>query len=257
MQVFREPRFLAVDHARVSYGFFGRKGGVSAGVYASLNCGLGSGDDGAAVADNRRRVAAAVGAEDVLSLYQVHGAECVRVDAAWDNGDRPEGDAFVTDVKGVALGIVTADCAPVLFYADGARGPVVGAAHAGWRGALDGVLGTTVEAMRGYEGVDSVRAVVGPCIAKASYEVSLDFVQPFLDVDDAYDRFFSSAAAEGKLLFDLGGFCAARLAEAGVSNVSIMDLDTYARRDEFFSYRRATHAGEADYARQLSVISIL
>lgn len=256
LPVFKTDNFLAEDDARVSYGFFGRQGGVSTGVYTSLNCGLGSGDDPAAVEENRQRVAQAVGAEDVLSLYQVHGADCARVDQAWDNTDRPEADAFVTDRVGIALGIVTADCAPVLFYADGASGPVIGAAHAGWRGALGGVLGATVEAMRGYDGVADIRAVIGPCIAKASYEVSLEFVKPFLEVSDEYERFFSSAASADKLLFDLAGFCAARLAEAGVGHVSIMDLDTYARDADFFSYRRATHLGEPDYARQLSVITI-
>lgn len=245
------------EHDHVSAAFFGRQGGVSEGIYASLNCGLGSGDDPAAVAENRARVAAELGVGDVLSLYQVHGADCLRVDAGWANDEaRPKADAFVTDQRGVGLGILTADCAPVLFYADSSSGGVVGAAHAGWRGALGGVLSATVEAMRGYDGVSDIHAVVGPCIAQASYEVSMDFVAPFIDASPTYEHFFAAAPQDGKLLFDLSGFCAARLAEAGVRHVSLADIDTYKNAEAYFSYRRATHVGEADYGRQLSVIAL-
>ncbi len=251
-----KPQFLS-DVKDVSAGFFGRQGGVSSGVYSLLNCGIGSGDEVLAVTENRARVAAEIGVSDVVSLYQVHGAECLRVLGPWSNdATRPKADAFVTDQRGIGLGILTADCAPVLFYAESASGGVIGAAHAGWRGALGGVLGATVEAMRGYGDVGDVRAVVGPCIGKNSYEVSMGFVEPFLEESVEYEQFFFSAASADKLLFDLSGFCAARLAEAGVKDVQLLDVDTFANEGDYFSYRRTTHAGEADYGRQLSVIAL-
>ena len=259
VQVFRSNGFI--DDSSVRYGFFGRQGGASEGVYHSLNCGLGSDDDPALVRDNRGRVAGELGLAteaDLFGVYQVHGDVCARVDTDFEG--RPEADALVTDRAGAGVSVVTADCAPVLFYARKADGaPVVAAAHAGWRGALGGVLEATVEAMCGYDGVeaDAIAACVGPAIARGSYEVSLDFAKPFLIAAERYEVFFSPGAAENKLQFDLPGFCALRLAEAGLKQVSVMDMDTYAREDDFFSYRRGTHRSTTEYGRQISAIAIV
>lgn len=260
VQVFRSNAFLAADDEAIAYGFFGRGGGVSGGSYDSLNCGIGSSDDLARVMENRGRVAESLGLKRsaLPPLYQVHGDVCLRVDEPWAADHRPEADAFVTDRAGVGLGVLTADCAPVLFYADGVNGPVIGAAHAGWRGAIGGVLQSVIRMMCSYEGVEAsgIRACVGPCIGRASYEVSLDFAEPFMEQDDACEAFFSAAPQEGKLLFDLPGYCAFVLAEAGVKAVSILDEDTYTQDDAFFSYRRASHRCEGDCGRQISVIAI-
>ncbi|MCB1532541.1 MAG: peptidoglycan editing factor PgeF [Alphaproteobacteria bacterium] len=244
--------------ARVSHGFFGRQGGVSEGIYESLNCGQGSGDDPAHVEENRARVAAklGVGRARLLSLYQIHSDVCLRVTEGWE--ERPEADAHVTDRPGLALSILTADCAPVLFYGEKDDGaPVIGAAHAGWRGAFGGVLESTVGAMKDLGAKPaSIRAAIGPCIAKASYEVDDGFVQRFIETDEANEHFFGAAARAGHAMFDLAGYAAARLARAGVKNVSILDLDTCADEAAFFSYRRKTHRNEPDYGRQISAIVI-
>ncbi len=242
-----------------AHGFFGRRGGVSTGLYASLNCGPGSGDDAAAVAENRARVAAALGGGDILSLYQVHGAGCLSVDAPFDqNAERPKVDALVTDQPGLLLSILTADCAPVLFYGESAAGkPVIGAAHAGWRGVLGGVLESTLHAMAHKGAVaERITAAIGPCIAKRSYEVSLAFYQEFLQKDEAAEGFFGAAAKDRHFLFDLPGYCALRLSRAGVRQIALADLDTYAASDDFFSFRRTTHKAETDYGRQIAVICI-
>ena len=245
-----QSRLLASPH-----GFFGRQGGVSTGVVASLNCGLGSDDDPAAVRENRRRVADAVqpGAA-LVGVYQVHDREVATVAEHWSDAARPHADALVTDRPGVALSILTADCAPVLFE-DRAAG-VVGAAHAGWKGALAGVLDTTLDALEAL-GADRARvaAVVGPCIGLASYEVDDGFRARFAVADPANDRFFRDARP-GHARFDLEGYVLARLASAGVTRVEAMGLDTLADEARWFSYRRATLRGEADYGRQLSVIAL-
>lgn len=250
---FTEPGFAA---GGVFHGFFGRSGGVSEGVYAGLNCGNGSNDDPAAVAENRRRVAEEAGcaAENLRTLYQVHGDVCVV--SAGQKG--VEADGHVTDQAGVALGVLTADCAPVLFYGEKDDGaPVIGAAHAGWGGAFKGVLGATVEQMKALGArEESLQAIIGPCIAQSSYEVGFDFADQFLKQDEANEVFFKSAQKDGHLMFDLAGYCALRLSQAGLKQVFIKDVDTYANADRFFSYRRTTHAGEPDYGRQISVIAI-
>ena len=249
---------IAKDVARalpVPHCFFGRRGGVSTGLVAGLNCGLGSADDPAAVAENRRRAADAVlpGAA-LVGVYQVHGRDVASVAQAWPDADRPRADALVTDRPGVLLGILTADCAPVLF-ADAQAG-VVGAAHAGWKGALAGVTDATLSAME-VLGADRARiaAAIGPCIARASYEVDDAFLRRFEEVDPANERFFSPARA-GHHHFDLEAYVAHRLATAGVARVEALGLDTYAQADRFYSFRRATHRGEPDYGRQISLIGL-
>lgn len=244
------PRLAGTRH-----GFLGRRGGASAGIYSSLNVGLGSDDDASAVAANRRVTTAAVApAAALVTLFQVHGADVVTATAPCPDNARPRADALVTDRPGLALGILTADCAPILF-ADVAAG-VIGAAHAGWKGALGGVAEATVAAMeRLGADRDRIAAAIGPCIAKASYEVDDAFLARFAATDAAYEGFFS-AARPGHHRFDLEGFVTSHLAAAGVRTVHALGLDTYADETRFFSYRRATHRGEPDYGRQLSLIAL-
>lgn len=251
--------FLPED-GPIFHGFFGRQGGVSDGLYESLNCGAGSNDAADKVSRNRALVAEQAGCapEHLLSLYQVHSDRCIVVRSPDDVQPKPEADALVTDVPGLALGVLTADCGPVLFYGEKEGGAsVVGAAHAGWGGALGGVLESTVNQMLelGAEQA-SLRAAIGPCISKASYEVSEDFALPFLKEDDENERFFMAGQKEGHLMFDLSGYCALKLAKLGLKHVFIKDMDTYSNEDQFFSYRRTTHRKEEDYGRQVSVISI-
>ena len=233
----------------VPHGFLGRAGGVSRGTYASLNTGPGSHDDPANVADNRRRALATVapGAR-LLGLYQVHGADCITVVKPFDATLRPRADALVTATPGIALGILTADCAPVLL-ADTQAG-VVGAAHAGWKGALAGVTDTTLLAMEALGASrDRIAAAIGPCIAQASYEVDATFRTRFAD-----DRFFADGE-DGHAQFDLEAYVAHRLATAGVTRIERLATDTYAAEDRYFSYRRSTHRGEGDAGRQISIIA--
>jgi polyphenol oxidase len=241
--------------ADVPHGFLTRQGGVSSGDLASLNCGTGSGDDPALIAANRARAANAIlpGAA-LCGVYQVHGRTCATVQAPWADADRPEADALVTDRPGVLLGILTADCVPVLF-ADATAG-VVGAAHAGWKGALAGVTDATLDAMIAL-GADPAHivAAVGPCIARASYEVDAGLLRAFTDADPANERFFM----EGKpdhWQFDLEAYVGARLAAAGLRQVELLGCDTYANAHDYFSYRRATHRGEPGYGRQISLIGV-
>lgn len=246
-------RAAALDGVR--HGFLGRTGGVSDGICWGLNTGLGSTDDSAAVAENRRRAMQAVAPEATLvSLYQVHSADVVTVTAPYDDAARPHADALVTDRPGLLLGIVTADCAPVLF-ADVDAG-VVGAAHAGWKGAIGGVTDSTIAAMEAL-GADRGRivAAVGPCIARRSYEVDDAFRARFLADHRENDRFFTDGTA-GHAWFDLEAYVAHRLASAGVGRVETLGEDTYSQPDRFYSYRRATHRGEADYGRQISLIGL-
>ena len=249
------PFVTAAPLDGVPHGFFGRRGGVSAGELASLNCGLGSGDDPALIAENRRRVADAVLPGAALTgVYQVHGNRCVIVDSETDLAARPEADALATRTLGILLGILTADCVPVLF-ADREAG-VVGAAHAGWKGAIAGVTDATLGAM---ESLGASRAniavAIGPCIARASYEVDENFVQRFVSDNPANERFFA-AGMPGHALFDIAAYVAARLASASVTRIAIGGQDTYAEGQDYFSYRRACHKGENSYGRQLSVIGL-
>lgn len=241
----------------VRHAFFTRNGGVSAGIYASNNCGFGSHDDPAAVAENRARCARKIEVEtgNLLTLGQVHSARVVRVEEPWTRSTSPEADAMVTRRPGIALGILSADCAPVLLADTTAR--VIGAAHAGWKGALGGVIAATVEAMceLGAE-PGRIAAAIGPAIGRQSYEVGSDFPRPFLDQDPGNAAFFFPAASPDKQLFDLKGYVAAQLTRAGVHDFVAMPNDTCADASRFFSYRRACRRGEDDYGRLLSAITL-
>ena len=243
------------DFTRVRHGFFTREGGVSQGIYAALNCGPGSSDDPAAVEENRRRAMAMLDLppESLATLYQAHTADVVVVTEPWSADRRPTADAMVTDRPGIALGILTADCAPVLL-ADGKAG-VVGAAHAGWKGALGGVLDNTVRAMVALGAKpDRMVAAIGPCIGHRSYEVGAEFPTPFLAEDTANVDFFAPAPRAGHALFDLPGYISRKLARLGVLDVTRVPADTCRDEGRFFSYRRTTLRGESDYGRQLSAI---
>ncbi len=239
----------------VAHGFLGRRGGLSTGMFAGLNVGIGSDDDIATVTRNRLLAAEAVLPHAPLqTVYQIHSAKAVTILAPLDDGVRPRADALVTNLPGLLLGILTADCAPVLF-ADVAAG-IVGAAHAGWKGALGGVTDATILAMEAI-GADRSRivAAVGPCIARASYEVDAGFLRRFCEDDPANERFFADGR-DGRHQFDLESYVVARLAGAGIGRIEALGLDTYADEDRFFSYRRATHRSEAAYGRQISLIGL-
>jgi YfiH family protein len=240
----------------VRHGFFTRKGGVSTGAYESLNAGPGSNDDPAAVAENRRRAAEALGAatDDLVTCHQIHSTLARVTEQPWGE-KRPEGDAVVTRTAGLVCGVLTADCAPVLMVDPSAH--VVAAVHAGWKGALDGVIQSAVKAMEA-EGAraHSIIAAVGPCIAQASYEVGPEFLHRFSAHDPGSERFFKRAPAPGKHLFDLPRFVLWRLEQAGVGEAEWLERDTCADEALFFSNRRAFKRGEADYGRLLSAISL-
>ncbi len=237
------------------HGFLGRGGGVSTGEVSGLNVGLGSGDDPAAIAENRRRaVEAVLPGGQLASVYQIHSADCVTVgDAVWSDAERPHADALVTDRPGAVLGVLTADCAPVLL-ADRAAG-IVGAAHAGWKGAVAGVTDRTIAAMISLGAEPSrIVAAVGPCIAAVSYEVDDGFRTRFLGQSADNERFFTAGRPE-HWQFDLEAYVAARLEAAGIAGVERLGLDTYAQPERFYSFRRATHRAEASYGRQFSLIA--
>ncbi len=240
--------------AGAAHGFLGRRGGVSTGLHAGLNVSY-SEDEPAHTAENRRRAGAAVlpGAL-LLTCYQIHSADVVTVTAPWDDADRPKADALVTDQPGLLIGVLTADCAPVLFH--DAEAGVIGAAHAGWKGAIGGVTDRTVEAMEAL-GADRARiaAVVGPCIAQKSYEVDAAFEARFT-ADDPDNAPFFRAGRAGHSWFDLEGYVAARLAGFGVGSVAMLGEDTYSQPERFYSFRRSTHAGEAGYGRLISLIGL-
>jgi YfiH family protein len=238
------------------HGFLGRRGGLSGGALAGLNVGHGARDDPEVVAANRARAVAAVapGAR-LVTLYQVHSATCVTVTEPWPESERPHADALVTDRPGLLLGVLTADCAPVLL-ADREAG-VVGAAHAGWKGAFGGVIAATLVAMSELGArPERIAAAIGPCIAQASYEVDATFRERFGVADSATTRFFAPGRP-GHYQFDLEGYVAARLAAAGIDRVERLGLDTYARADRFYSFRRATHRGEPAYGRQIALIGLV
>jgi purine-nucleoside/S-methyl-5'-thioadenosine phosphorylase / adenosine deaminase len=241
----------------IRHGFFTREGGVSDGIFVSLNCGFGSADASTNVTENRGRAMDTLGlARDrLVTCYQVHSPRVAVVDAVWTLDDRPRADAMVTRRTGIALGILTADCAPVLL-ADAEAG-VIGAAHAGWRGALTGVLEATVQAMVELGASPSrLRAGIGPCIAQASYEVGPEFPAPFLAESPANTGFFLPAPRTGHLVFDLAGYVAQKLGRLGLASIELTGGDTAAEADRFFSYRRACHRKEPDYGRALSAIAL-
>ncbi len=242
----------------VFWKFFTREGGVSKGIYEGLNCGPGSEDDSMAVEENLRRASAELECLEsrLVMLHQIHSDKCLIVQDPWTVNERPQADALVTDKHALGIGVLTADCTPVLFKSmkgDGA--PVIGAAHAGWKGALGGVLENTIAAIEKLGGED-VEAMIGPCISQASYEVQEQFAEPFIERDDVAEKFFMNGKREWHLQFDIAGYCAFRLAQAGIKKVDILDHDTYGMEDLYYSYRRTTHRGEKDYGRQLSAIVI-
>lgn len=241
--------------AGLRHGFLGRQGGLSRGMVAGLNVGLGAGDEPGAVAENRRLAAQAVDPDArLMTVYQVHSARCETVSEPWADDARPEADALVTDRPGLLLGVVTADCAPVLL-ADRAAG-VIGAAHAGWKGAISGVTDATIAAMEALGARrEAIVAVVGPCIAQSSYEVDQAFRARFVEDDAGNVRFFEEGRP-GHAHFDLAGYVVARLLAAGIATAESLAQDTYAQEDRFYSFRRATHRGEPAYGRQISAISL-
>jgi YfiH family protein len=245
----------AATLAGLPHGFLGRRGGVSQGLCAGLNVGLGADDDRDAVHENRRRAVAAVAPGAALvTVHQVHSRDALYATSPWPDDARPQADALVADRPGVALGIVTADCTPVLL-ADRQAG-VIAAAHAGWKGALGGVIESTLALMERHGAKRArIAAAIGPVIARKSYEVDDAFLRRFAEAEPANERFFTPGR-EGHHQFDLEAYVLARLAEGGVTRAEALGLDTYADPDRFFSYRRATHKGEQTYGRQLSLIAL-
>jgi polyphenol oxidase len=245
------------SHPSIRHAFFTREGGVSDGLYASLNCGFGSGDDKGRVARNREIAASRLGlsAERLVSCHQVHGTATIRVERPWRREDNPQADGMVTAVSGIALGVLAADCAPVLFADPEAR--VIGAAHGGWRGALSGVMEATVAAMTGLGArAERIRAGIGPCIAQPSYEVGPEFRARFAAEDPGAGDFFRPAPRAAHFLFDLPGYIAQRLSRLGLAEIARAPHDTAAEEDLFFSYRRACQRGEVDYGRGLAAIAL-
>jgi YfiH family protein len=241
----------------IRHAFFTRAGGVSSGLYASLNGGVGSQDEAGRVIENRARMAAALGVEPgrLLTAYQSHSPKVVVAEAPWTSEARPQADAIVTRMRALAIGVTTADCGPVLL-ADPRTG-VIGAAHAGWRGALTGILEATIAAMeRLGASRRQIRAAIGPMIRQANYEVGPDLVARFRAEDPASSRFFAPASRDAHAMFDLAGYVAARLQRAGVTEVEDLGVCTYGDPERFFSYRRTTHRAEADYGRHVNAIAL-
>jgi hypothetical protein len=250
-----EARTLALDGIR--HGFFTRNGGVSGGLYTSLNGGVGSNDDRAHVAENRARMAAAVGVEPsrFLTCFQIHSPQVVIAETPWLPEARPHADAIVTRMRALAIGVSTADCGPVLF-AD-PRAHVIGAAHAGWRGALAGVIEAAVEAMERLGAArGQIRAAIGPMIRQPNYEIGPDLIARFAAEDPASSRFFATAARQNHAMFDLAGYIGSRLTRAGITQIEDVGLCTYADAERFFSFRRSTHRAEADYGRHVNAIAL-
>jgi polyphenol oxidase len=246
---------IICDRLGVRHGFFTREGGASEGIYASLNGGVGSRDMPENIQENRTRMARWLGVatERFLSVYQVHSAICITVDADYAPVERPQADALATRVKGVALSVAAADCGPLLF-AD-AKAGVIGAAHAGWKGAFGGVVEATIDAMLALGATRAdIHAVLGPSIRKESYEVGPEFRARFMDQDARNGDFFTPSTRPGHFMFDLPGYTGRRFEKAGIGSFTDLMLDTYPDERRFFSYRRCTHRGEADYGRLISAI---
>ena len=248
--------FNTIFPTTIAHGFFGRQGGVSTGDYDSLNCSYQSKDWAENIDENRLRVLNAIGGRDLRTIKQIHSDTCHILDGPCMTGSE-EGDALVTKTAGQVIGCLTADCAPVLFAGTDSDGaPVIGAAHAGWGGALKGVLESTLKSMvRLGANLSTINAAIGPCIGQSSYEVGVDFIAPFVAEDKRTIAFFSSLS-DDKCLFNLPAYIEFRLKRAGIFNISTANIDTYAHEADYFSYRRATHRGEPDYGRQISVIMI-
>lgn len=256
LQPIQSPALTSID--RVAHGFFTRRGGVSEGIYASLNCGPGSRDDRAAVTENRRRVAVDLGVAPthLVTCHQHHSTDALIVSEPWNFDTMPKGDALVTATPGLAVAALAADCAPVLFADPDAR--VVAAAHSGWKGALGGILESTVEAMERLGAKrTSIRAALGPCIGPDAYEVGPEFEQTFIDKSLDYGVYFKRRVGGARPYFDLPAFVLSRLEKMGLGHVESQSRCTYHHEPDLFSYRRTTHRREADYGRQISAIVLL
>jgi polyphenol oxidase len=243
---------------RTAHGFFGRQGGYSKGIFASLNCGLGSGDDRPTVVRNREIVAKALGGTgpQIVTTYQVHSAEAVIVTKPWTYDERPKVDGMVTNVAGLILGSLTADCGPVLF-ADKRTG-VIGCAHAGWKGALTGITDATVMKMESLGAARAnIVAVLGPTISKSAYEVGPEFIQRFIEASPENKSHFTDSVKKDHYMFDLPAYLTTRMKAFGIGTVVDCGLCTYTRKEEYFSFRRTTHAGEKDYGRQIAAITLI
>ncbi len=247
----------ALDLPGIRHGFYTRRGGVSEGIYASLNCGVGSEDERGRILENRALVARDLGvaADQLATPFQIHSPDVAFVDAVWDVGQGPKADAVVTDRPGIAIGVGTADCGPLLFADPDAR--VIGAAHAGWRGAFTGVIEATLSAMESRGAArERITVVLGPTISAAAYEVGPEFIARFLEADAATARFFTPSDKDGHHRFDLPAYIGARARAAGVGRFEDLALCTYADPARFYSYRRMTHQREADYGRLLHAIAL-
>lgn len=243
--------------SHIRHGFFTREGGVSKGIYASLNCGHGSDDATENVRENRGRIAdkLSVEREKLLTVYQIHSPTVVEVTEPWTPDTAPQADAMVTAAPGIALGILTADCAPVLLADKKAR--IIGAAHAGWKGAVTGVLEATIEAMIGLGAErQNIAAAIGPCISKEAYEVGPEFHERFLDDDGRNAAWFQPSENAGHFMFDLPGYVASRLEASDIGTVAALGHCTYQDEKRFFSFRRTTHRREKDYGRQMSALML-
>ena len=253
LQILRDRGLSVLSGVR--HGFFTRNGGVSDGIYASLNVGYGSNDATDKVTKNRQIIIDSLGATSLNSVFQVHGKRVEYVDGSWAREETPRADAMVTDKSGIAIGILSADCAPVLFCDPKAR--IIGAAHAGWRGALTGVVEATINEMRKIGAQpDSIIAAIGPTIGPNSYEVSETFLEPFLDQNQKNAAFFSEASRAAHFLFDLPGYIISLMKDQGLDKVSWTGHDTYADNERFFSYRYGYIHEQPDYGRMLSAIMI-
>jgi polyphenol oxidase len=245
----------ALASSHIKHGFFTRQGGHSTGLFSSLNCGLGSGDDKEIVRRNRAVAAGELGVAEpsLLSAYQVHSADALHVSKPWDSADRPKVDALVTATPGIAIGVLTADCGPILF-ADKDAG-VIGAAHAGWKGALTGITAATLDAMERLGAKrQNITAAIGPMISQKAYEVGPEFPERFTDQDKAHAKYFMASSRQRHAMFDLPAYLADRLNREGVGQVVNLSLCTFTDEQRFFSYRRTTHRDERDYGRQISAI---
>jgi YfiH family protein len=244
------------NHTSTQYGFFTRNGGVSTGIYESLNCGPGSSDKTEDVVENRQRVADTFsGNKKLITICQIHSNKVVIIENSNDLNPLPEGDALVTRSPDVILGVLTADCVPVLF-AD-TENQIIGAAHAGWRGAFEGVLENTIQTMEGLGAKkESIRCIVGPCIAQNNYEVDNGFYENFISRSSENDIFFTASEKEKHHMFNLRAYVNKRLTQANITNIANVDVDTYANEQQFFSWRRSYHQGKTDYGRQVSAIAL-
>ena len=244
-----------LKNSQITHGFFTREGGVSTGLYTGLNCGAGSKDDPLAVIENKKRVCQKLGVQTLNTLYQIHSADVVLIDDKTDTETRVQADAMVTTTPGIALGILTADCVPILFSDPVNR--VIGAAHSGWKGTLGNIAANVIDKMITLgANRDTISVAIGPAIQQASYEVGPEFPTPFEHKDKSFSQYFRPSVNDGHFQFDLTGFVRDRILSLDVKSVDLIDLDTYTHEQQFYSYRRMCHRKETDYGRQISAIAL-